>query len=383
MLTTHLFSRNIKSQITLPRQWLHVTLNVLRSNSSSSDSSDSDSDSESSNKNAIGKNKNIAEDSDDITSLTHNVKSEKIKIQDYLQVAKEKRKEKQIGKQLTKAAEVLTTTEKPNRNDILSSLLDNIFTIRSENRSKELHKFDKDYSKSKQLFKRSVDRTSETKHEVKEKSVIETLKRQQERRIKIDKNEMKSKVQAVSPTIKMLKQQQNIKNKEKTPYVNEDNVQSRLEISKRLKQWEETTKNQGNFTSKFKMQESPKYSQKAAESTNNFETSKRMKDHSIIKTLQSQQAQIRNTSKFEKNYQYREKEPTSKIFKNEEEKEKDTDKTKRTMEIRSKSMLNMNEFSPMILKTVLLFLNLKYGIYVKKKNYRSLRDSILKMDLKK
>ncbi|CAK9830192.1 hypothetical protein ANTRET_LOCUS7402, partial [Anthophora retusa] len=291
MLTTHLFSKNIKTQIILPRQWLHVTLNVLRSNSSSSDSSDSDA--ESSNKNAIGKNKNITEDSNDITSLTHNVKNRKMKSQDYLQVAEKKMKAKQIAKQLTMAAKFLTATEKPNKNSIVSSLLDNISAIQSEDRSKELHKFDTNSNSKKLLEKKTANRRFEAKHEVKATSVIEKLKRQKEDGIKTNRSEMKSKVQAVSPTIKiLLKQQQDIKNKEKTPYVNENNVQSEPERLKILKQWEKKTKNQGNFTSKFKMQESPKYSQKAAESTDNFETSKRMEDNSIIRILQSQQTQI-------------------------------------------------------------------------------------------
>ncbi|CAK9820910.1 28S ribosomal protein S31, mitochondrial [Anthophora plagiata] len=195
---------------------------------------------------------------------------------DYLQAVQEKKKEKRIGKQFTEAAKVLTATVNPDKDEILSSLLDNIYTIQNENRPKELHKFDRNYVESKWLDnKKRIDRRFEAKYETKaESSIIKML----------------------------LEQKHNEENEKKTPYVNKNNVQPESEIFKLLRQRNEKIIH--NNRDKFKKQNSSIFPQKEARSTNNFETSESMKDRSVINTLLRSQAQISNTHKFEANHQY-------------------------------------------------------------------------------
>lgn len=108
-----LIFRSIKTQITLPFQWLNITFNILRTNSSSSsDSSDSDSDSDSTTSNISNVNisnvnifisfnfkhfffYNIYVCICNFYSISFFQKKSSI---DYLQSAKTVRKKRQIGK---------------------------------------------------------------------------------------------------------------------------------------------------------------------------------------------------------------------------------------------------------------------------------------------
>ncbi|XP_043526969.1 28S ribosomal protein S31, mitochondrial isoform X2 [Frieseomelitta varia] len=118
MLATFVFSKSIKTQITLPLQWLNITFNTLRTNSSfSSDSSDSDS------------------DSDSTTSNKFSI--------DYLQSAKTVRKKRQIENALTQAAKALTTTSVQDKEKILSVLLNTIDKIQTVDKTLNESNIDK------------------------------------------------------------------------------------------------------------------------------------------------------------------------------------------------------------------------------------------------
>uniref|UniRef100_V9IJI7 Mitochondrial ribosomal protein S31 n=1 Tax=Apis cerana TaxID=7461 RepID=V9IJI7_APICE len=100
MITSHFFLKGIRTRIILPFQ-SNITLTVIRFNSSSSDSS-SDSDSNS--------------DSEDSNKDRENNKV--FKTIEYLQSAKVEQKKRQIEKEITKAAQISTTTSTQDKEKI-------------------------------------------------------------------------------------------------------------------------------------------------------------------------------------------------------------------------------------------------------------------------
>ncbi|XP_076766723.1 mitochondrial ribosomal protein S31 [Xylocopa sonorina] len=113
MIAIHLFPKNIKTPIVLPYQWFNLTFNIIRSNLSTTSDSSSSSDSDS--------------DSDNPKSST-----KKYKKINYLNTAKIAQKKREIEKQLTKTAQLLTLTSGKDKEEILSGLLDTIMKIQNE-----------------------------------------------------------------------------------------------------------------------------------------------------------------------------------------------------------------------------------------------------------
>ena len=140
MLPKCLFSKNIRTQIALPCQWLSMTTNIVRfsSNSSSSDSSGSDSDNDSKRKilkepTKPASGSSTAEDNPDdkFSELINNLLSTtssktadiKVNVRD---------RNKKIEKQLSKAADTLTTVVGGDKEKILSTLLESLSNIEKD-----------------------------------------------------------------------------------------------------------------------------------------------------------------------------------------------------------------------------------------------------------
>ncbi|PBC29191.1 28S ribosomal protein S31 [Apis cerana cerana] len=147
MITSHFFLKGIRTRIILPFQ-SNITLTVIRFNSSSSDSS-SDSDSNS--------------DSEDSNKDRENNKV--FKTIEYLQSAKVEQKKRQIEKEITKAAQISTTTSTQDKEKIFLSLLnkigdiqnaDNTF-IKSNIHKNTIEKKDKIYWEKENNIKNSIE----------------------------------------------------------------------------------------------------------------------------------------------------------------------------------------------------------------------------------
>ncbi|XP_076628415.1 mitochondrial ribosomal protein S31 [Colletes latitarsis] len=134
MLLTYFLSRNINTEVRLSYQWLSITFNTVRlsSNSSSSDSSDSDSDLDSHKngkqqiKKSTTNSKSNTDDNDVkfnnmINNVLKNKPSKNIDVK--IKVAN---KDKNLEKQIFRAANKVTTTDRANREGVLASLLKNI-----------------------------------------------------------------------------------------------------------------------------------------------------------------------------------------------------------------------------------------------------------------
>lgn len=209
MLPTHLFSQNInRIKIVLPYQWLNITFVAIRSNSSKSgSSSDSDSDSDSAKK--------------------HSNKSQKF---DYLRGTQVAQKKKQIEKQIMQAAQLLTQTSGREKEKIVSTLLNTVSRIQTEDTNVLLkgktgqkknikqQKYVEEYEESKERKnlkkfqkKQLVSDVREPRHnEFEEPSIIQMLKRQgaKLKSDKIEEPKLSSNVTDEPSVIRKLRDQQ-------------------------------------------------------------------------------------------------------------------------------------------------------------------------------
>ncbi|XP_076672423.1 mitochondrial ribosomal protein S31 isoform X2 [Andrena cerasifolii] len=141
MLPKCLFSKNIRTQIALPCQWLSMTINTVRSSSNSS-SSDSSSGSDSDNdvkrkilkeptKPASGSSTAKNDNNDKFSELINNLLSTTSSKTANVRVNVRDRNKK-IEKQLSKAADTLTTVVGGDKEKILSTLLESLSNIEKE-----------------------------------------------------------------------------------------------------------------------------------------------------------------------------------------------------------------------------------------------------------
>ena len=136
MLPKCLFSKNIRTQIALPCQWLSMTINTVRSSSTSSSGSDSDNDvkrkilkepTRPASNRSTAKNDTNDKFSELINNLLSTTSSKtadvRVNVRD---------RNKKIEKQLSKAADTLTTVVGGDKEKILSTLLESLSNIEKE-----------------------------------------------------------------------------------------------------------------------------------------------------------------------------------------------------------------------------------------------------------
>ncbi|XP_033346905.1 28S ribosomal protein S31, mitochondrial [Bombus vosnesenskii] len=293
MLATFFLSKSTKTQIILPFQRLNITFNVIRTNlsSSSSDSSSSDSDSD-------------AEISNEIRDKLRGI--------DYLQSAKTARKRRQIEHELTKAAQILTTTSDQDKGKILSVLLDNISKIQTIVNTSSKSKEDE-----------AKDKTRTINNESKEPQKLSTIRKLQSRQKEVkdvnDKFERKYERQKEPSIIEMLKSQSSMRKDIDDKF--EMKYERRMEpsiIHKLQSQQKEVRDVSDKFERKYERQKEPSIiemlksqSSMRKDIDDKFEMKyERRMEPSIIHNLKSQQKEVRDVSdKFERKYE-RQKEPS-------------------------------------------------------------------------
>ncbi|XP_076238995.1 mitochondrial ribosomal protein S31 [Calliopsis andreniformis] len=129
MLSTRVFSKNIKTQVILPCQWLSITINTIRlkSNLSSSDS-DSDSNTEKQDKiqtKSFNSRKSNEKNDNDLSDMINNLLNTNFSKRTDIGIAVRNREGK-IKAQLSKVAETLTTAVGGDKKKILSMMLNNL-----------------------------------------------------------------------------------------------------------------------------------------------------------------------------------------------------------------------------------------------------------------
>ncbi|XP_054003360.1 28S ribosomal protein S31, mitochondrial isoform X1 [Hylaeus anthracinus] len=144
MLPIRLVSKNIRTQIKLPYQWLSFQFNTIRlssnSSSDSSDSSDSDTDIQNKKKQQIKEStKNVqgtreVDNNDDLNKLMDSLINNKPSSTVDIKLKLKDRKHK-LEKQVLKAASLLTTAVGGDRDQIVSTLLQGLSKIEKESSS--------------------------------------------------------------------------------------------------------------------------------------------------------------------------------------------------------------------------------------------------------